>query len=58
MNNIVTIMMVSHSAFLLVLSLLPNANARLFTVVNLCPYTIWHVFSVLSGVRALLTIDG
>jgi hypothetical protein len=32
----------SHILTLLLLHL-PNATARTFTVVNLCPYTIWHV---------------
>jgi hypothetical protein len=37
--------MMFHPAFLLAFTLLPSANARLFTVVNLCSFTIWHVFA-------------
>ena len=55
--------MVPYSAvrLLVAIALLPNANARLFTVVNTCPFTIWHVPappSVLSRARCVLTFDG
>lgn len=36
--------MIFYSLILTLLLLqLPSATARSFTVVNLCPYTIWHV---------------
>ncbi|KAH9953751.1 thaumatin-like protein [Russula dissimulans] len=30
------------------LALLPSATARLFTVVNTCPFTIWHIYTDLT----------
>jgi hypothetical protein len=53
--------MIFYSLILLSLLLLqlPSATARTFTVVNLCPYTIWHVpahFTVLrAAYRGVLT---
>lgn len=41
LHSTVTIMI---SFVLLVLAQLPGATARLFTVVNTCPFTIWHVY--------------
>ena len=42
---------------ILSLALLPSASARLFTVVNACPFTVWHVSpSVLLCVRGVLTL--
>lgn len=53
--------MVSYSA-ILVLALLPGANTRLFTVVNTCSFTIWHVptphLLSLCVHEKVLTFDG
>ena len=43
--------MVSYSATL-ALALLPRVNARLFTVVNTCSFTIWHVPTIVSPLCA------
>ena len=53
--------MVSYST-ILTLALLPGANTRLFTVVNTCSFTIWHVpttpSSFLLRAREGLTFGG
>jgi hypothetical protein len=56
LRSTVTIMVLMLFVVLLAhLAQLPSATARLFTVVNTCPFTIWHVSGAFPSTGVVLT---